>query len=59
MTKVYFKPLCMRISSYRNFMFMDFLFVASAHVKAGEVDFFVEHDGSVKPIEVKSGRHCK
>ena len=49
----------MRISSYRNFMFMDFLFVASAHVKAGEVDFFVEHDGSVKPIEVKSGRHCK
>ena len=27
--------------------------------KTGEVDFLVEHDGSVKPIEVKSGRHYK
>ena len=27
--------------------------------KVGEVDFLVEHNGLVKPIEVKSGRHYK
>lgn len=27
--------------------------------KAGEVDFLVEHDGHVEPIEVKSGKHYK
>lgn len=27
--------------------------------KAGEVDFIVEHDGQVEPIEVKSGKHYK
>jgi predicted AAA+ superfamily ATPase len=27
--------------------------------KAGEVDFIVEHDGRVEPIEVKSGKHYK
>lgn len=27
--------------------------------KVGEVDFMVEHDGRVEPIEVKSGRHYK
>jgi predicted AAA+ superfamily ATPase len=27
--------------------------------KVGEVDFMVEHDGRVEPIEVKSGKHYK
>jgi len=27
--------------------------------KIGEVDFLIEHDASVEPIEVKSGRHYK
>ena len=27
--------------------------------KVGEVDFLVEQDGRVKPVEVKSGRHYK
>ena len=27
--------------------------------KVGEVDFLVEHDGRVEPIEVKSGSHYK
>ena len=27
--------------------------------KVGEVDFLVEHDGNVEPIEVKSGKHYR